>query len=432
MKIALTIPSGRPRVKDVVMAFIHNAALWGYDPAMFSVYLAIDTKMQEKRIEEAESAGNNGKNEFTCVEDFKLPFKDGFRPSRIVYISDEDREYIAEEIVESTGADSKIIKCLFAGRGYSKQRNSALWHALRDGNDFAVCIDDDEAPFIPIKGNNGKLTWENLDFFGPHIKELDSGADITRGPYMGYESPIPADFEDNVPDEILTKLGYALEWGSDIITRRSFFGHMNKVKYLNEGELVVPRKPFLVEYGKYGKHVYTGNIGINLHSAREGKIPIFYSPSNARGEDTIFGMQLRDAVVKEVGAFVFHDPFGAYPKLLEGEFPERLIDIPSTPESTRRFASALMGWLKYAPILIILTSKSENERSARISKMINNIEEPANRMAELFGCPELRECKTILNEYHARVDEHYHELLNVQKEWRNICMMKMASLSSKY
>lgn len=402
MKIALTIPSGRPRVKQVVKSFIENAISYGYNPKDFSVYLSIDTKYQN-----------------TKKEDFKVDKETKSKLNKVEYIFEDERKKLGETIVKKYNTDPKTIKRLFIGRGYSKQRNSALFLAIKDNNDIAICIDDDEAPFIPVKRNNGEIEWRNLDFFGPHIKELISGTDITRGPYMGYQSPVPSDFENDVPEEIRIKLGEALELGSDVIKRKSFFNLMNQIKYLDENEILNPINSFIVEQGDYGKHIYAGNMGINLNSIRSGKIPIFYTPPNARGEDTIFALQLQNVIVKEVNSFIFHDPFDIYPKIFEGEFPENLRSIPVTEATKTRFINALIGWLKYAPILIYLTSENEIEQKRRINEMLNKIEEPTKELAKLFNRDELNDCLKILKKFHRNVNNHQNYLIEVQKEWRN-------------
>ncbi|MFQ5531246.1 MAG: hypothetical protein ACE5ES_01380 [Candidatus Nanoarchaeia archaeon] len=401
MKIALTIPTGRSRVKEVVKAFVENAVLHGCNPKDFSIYLSIDTGFEN-----------------TKLSDFKLDPRVENRVNKVVYISRQKRAQIGRWVAKKCNVDLEIVKNLFVGSGYSKQRNSALFLALKDGNDYAICLDDDEAPFIPIKKENGKICWKNLDFFTPHLKELSTGTDITRGPYMGYLSPIPSDFDRDVPEEIREKLGEALKWGSEIITKYSFFDLINKIKYLSE-EKLIETEAIVIEEGETGKQVLTGNMGINLHSVREGKIPIFYNPPKARGEDAIFAMQLSDLVVKEVKSYIFHDPFKVYPEIFEGKFPEILKRIPLTSDSKQRFANALMGWLKYAPILINLTSNSEEKKQQKIKEMLNKIEEPTQELANLLDLPELKECKKILAKYNRNVEFHYNNLIIVQKEWKN-------------
>lgn len=402
MKIALTIPTGRPRVKQVVKAFIENAIHHGHNIKDFSIYLAIDTKYQD-----------------TNEADFRLDKETEKNVFKTTYISEEDRLKIAEEVIMKFKVTPSIAEQLFMGNGYSKQRNAALLLAIKDGNDFAICIDDDEAPFIPIKNSEGKITWENLDFFGPHIKELKKGTDITRGPYMGYQSPIPSDFEKDVPEEIREKLGDALQLGNDVITRYSFFNLLNQIKYLSEEELKNPSRPFEVKSDINGKHIYAGNMGINLNSVRKGKVPIFFTPPNARGEDTIFALQLMNVVVKEVPSYIFHDPFNIYSSIFEGNFPEFLKAIPVTEDTKLRFANALIGWLKYAPMLITMTSKSEEEKNKKIEEMLAKISDPTKKLALIFHCEAFNECFGILKDYSKNVDHHYDDLISSQVEWRN-------------
>ena len=401
MKIAITIPTGRPGVTNVVKAFMENAIKHGYNPKDFSIYLSIDTEYQK-----------------TKLSDFKLDPRIVKKVRKVTYISNKKRSLIGQEILKASNASPEIIENLFVGRGYSKQRNSALYLAIKDGNDIAICVDDDEAPFIPIKKENGEIYWKNLDFFTPHIKELTSGTDITRGPYMGYQSPIPSDFDKDIPEEIKEKLGEALKWGSEIITKYSFLNLLNQIKYLSEKELE-NKDATIVESGENGKQILTGNIGINLHSVKSGKTPVFYTPPEARGEDAIFALQLQDVVVKEVKAYIFHDPFQIYPEIFEGKFPEILKGIPVTKESKERFSSALTGWLKYAPILIELTSKNKEEKERKMNEMLDKIEEPTQELAELLNLPELKECKSILKKYYKEASNHHNNLRVVQKEWRN-------------
>lgn len=414
MKVALTIPTGRPRVKNVIRAFLDNAISYGYNPNDLSVYLSIDTTYNKKR-----------------TRDFKLSpsLEKQFR--KVVYISPLDRKSLAKRIIDTTGSDSKTIADLFSGRGYSKQRNSALMAALEDNNDIAICIDDDEASAIPVQSENGEITWHNLDFFGPHIVTLTSGADITRGPYTGYLSPIPSDFERDIPGRIRRKLGEALQPGSDVIDRDSFFNLMNKIRYLPESELEKPSRPLEAEETKFGKHIFSGNMGINLNSVRAGRVPIFYTPPDARGEDTLFALQLSDLEVVEVPSYIFHDPFNLYPEVLKGKFPKKLENIPITDKTKERFADALIGWLKYAPMLIQMTSKDSLEREERIKEMLGKIEDPTKKLAEILEYSRLKDSKDVLQHYCDKVLFHYDSLLRAQKVWKNNILPYISGVSVK-
>lgn len=399
-KIAITIPTGRPRVKKVVKAFLDNALLYGYDLKDFSIYLSIDTLYQN-----------------TFVEDFYLDEEISSKVGKIVYITEDKRKQIGDFVNSELDVSFSVVEKIFVGNGYSKQRNSALILAISDHNDIAICLDDDEAPFVPVIKRNGDIEWANLDFFGPHIKELSSGTDITRGPYLGYKSPVPSDFEKDIPEEIRKSLGEALQYGNDVITKNSFFNLMNQIKCLSEEE-VESGKAFVVKHGKHGKHIYAGNMGINLHSVREGKIPIFFTPDNARGEDTIFALQLKKVNVKEVPSYIFHDPFNMYSKIFEGEFPESLRAVPVNKETKERFVAALNGWLKYAPILIVLTSKNEMEKTERIREMILRIPYPTQELAQILDCPELNRSFMVLKESYKKVDKDCDNLSQIQSEWK--------------
>jgi len=401
MKIAITIPTGRPRVKKVVKAFLDNAALYGYDLKEFSVYLSIDTLYQN-----------------TKVEDFYLDKKILEKVGKVEYITEEKRSELGKNIKERFGVSDELIEKFFVGNGYSKQRNSALLFAVKDKNDFAICFDDDESPCVPIKKKDGSVEWKSPDFFGPHLEALSSGTDVTRGLCLGYLSPIPSDFEKNIPEEIRKKLGEALQWGNEIVTSHSFLNLMNKIEYLDEKDLKNSTRPFVVKEGKNGKNILTGNMGINLKSFREGKIPLFYTPPKARGEDTIFALQLSNLEVKEVKSFIFHDPFCLYPGILDGEFPEFLRNIPITSETKDRFADALIGWLKYAPILIYMTSKNKKEKDHRMKEMLSQIGFPTQQLANILECPKINSCEKVLSDYFKDVENHFFELESLQNIWK--------------
>ena len=402
IKIAITIPTGRPKVKKVVKLFLENAKKYGYSLSQFSVYLSIDTEFKNSKL-----------------KDFKLDEDLEKSLNKVEYITSEKRNKLCERLTNDYNINSDLILKLFGGNGYSPQRNSALLFSLMDKNDVAICIDDDEFPILPLKKSDSELEWKELDFFSPHILALTSGTDITRGPYLGYQSPIPSDFEKDVPEHIRKKLGEALAYGSEIITSHSFLNLLNKIKYLSKEELSNPPKPFTVKFGKNGKTILTGNMGINLNSVRKGKIPIFFTPPNARGEDAIFGLQLKNVKVKEVNSYIFHDPFDMYQEIFEGKFPDSLSPVPVTQETTKRFANALIGWLKYAPILIAMTSKDKKSLEKRADEMLKKIKEPTQELARILSCVELLECQDILKKYYIDFEEHFDNLNNSQEIWQN-------------
>lgn len=402
MNIAFAIASGRPHVKKVISCFLDNMQLHGHNPKDFSVYLAIDTKYM-----------NSKESEFILDSNIVSAFK------KVQYIFEKDRDSISVELIEKYAVSESVATALIKGNGYSKQRNSAILQALADNNDAIIFIDDDEVPYIPIKKENGQIIWKNLDFFGSHIDAILRGADVTRGPYMGYQSPVPSDFENNVPAEIRQKLGEALELGSDVITSKSFFNMMNHIQYLNEEEINNPTRPVVVKPGPFGKHIYAGNMGINLNSVRQGKVPAFFTPPNSRGEDTIFALQINHLNVIEVPAYIFHDPFDVYPEILNKKFPSNLKSIPVNSKTIERFRSALEGWLKYAPILLFLKHNDKTLVNKIINKMNDELLEPTNQLSIMLNSPKFAEANSVLRTSMQKLQQDVNMLYLSQWEWNN-------------
>jgi len=143
--------------------------------------------------------------------------------------------------------------------------------------------------------------------------------------------------EKDIPEEIRMKLGEALSYGSEIISSYSFFHLFSNIKNLTKKDIENSPHPYVVEQGKHGKNILTGNMGINLHSVKSGKVPVFHTPPEARGEDAIFALQLKNTEVREVGSFIFHDPFVMYPEMAERKFPEYLKAVPVNTKTKERF-----------------------------------------------------------------------------------------------
>jgi len=398
LKVSLIIPTGRPQVKKVVKSFLDNAEYHGYDLKNFSVYLAIDTSFQDAKL-----------------KDFMFDESIEKKISRVVYISEEDRVELSKKF-KGSDCNEKFLNLIFSNYGHSRQRNSALFCAAIDGNDVAIGIDDDESPCIPVKDGK-KIKWKNMDFFTPHLKELIQGCDITSGSYTGYISPIPSNLSEKVPENIRKNLGKAFSYGNDVTNENTFIGEINKPILLDSKD--IDKFPYDVVKGKYGKHLYGGNMGINLHSLKKGRIPVFYTAPGSRGDDSIFAFHLRETSVKKVGSFIFHDPFSKYSCVFDKKFPNKLEDIRLDEGTLKRFARCIIGRLKYAPLLIHLSSKDVTEREELMIKMIALIEKSTGEMALALDCPELNNCTNILLEFSSEVDQHYSDLTNVQSEWKN-------------
>lgn len=199
--------------------------------------------------------------------------------------------------------------------GYASARNAPLLLAMRDGHDVGIFVDDD---VHPLGG-----------FLRSHLDGFEAGADVTRGGYLGHAAPL-VDLSPLLGPECRAALGLALSLGNEVLAADC----LTAAPAVGTGALSELHR---------GLVVYGGNVGISLAALAEGRIPPFFCPPGARGEDTFFGLRLAGAAVSEVSP-VFHDPFG-----LGRDAPAA---VPPTPAHLRRFAGAVRGWVRYAPLWV--------------------------------------------------------------------------------
>lgn len=199
--------------------------------------------------------------------------------------------------------------------GYASARNAPLLAAMRDGHDVAVFVDDDVHP--------------GRGFLRSHLDGLAGGADVTRGGYVGHAAPL-VDLSSLVDRRCLGDLGRALALGNEVLPADC----LTAAPAFGTGALPDLRR---------GLVVYGGNVGISLAALAAGRIPPFFCPPGARGEDTFFGLRLAGAAVTGA-APVRHDPFR-----LGRAAPAA---VPPTPAHLRRFAGAVRGWVRYAPLWV--------------------------------------------------------------------------------
>lgn len=208
---------------------------------------------------------------------------------------------------------------LLVAPGYASARNAPLLAALRDGHDVAVFVDDDVHPRSAGAGG----------FLRSHLDGLASGADVTRGGYLGHAAPL-ADLAALLAPGCRAALGLALSLGNEVLPADC----LTAPPVHATAALPALRR---------GLVVYGGNVGISLAALAAGRIPPFFCPPGARGEDTFFGLRLAGAAVAGA-APVVHDPF----RLGDGA-PAA---VPPTPAHLHRSAGAVRGWVRYAPLWV--------------------------------------------------------------------------------
>jgi hypothetical protein len=405
MRVALIIPTIRPKAKAIVTQFIANATSHGIATKGLSVYFSIDLIGSTK------------------CEDFYLDDDTKKKLHSVHYVDVYTRQTIAQTIVHHGLLDEEFLNQSFVQRGYAAARNAALFQALLDGNDFAINIDDDVVPVANFRDHDGTLGWLRINFFHIHLKALSEGADVTRGPYLGYPSPV-VDLAAILPFHYRKRLGIALSLGCeilhpDILTCRSH------LRYATTHDLHCSSHYFSDECMRKTTIVYGGNLGINLHSVREGKLPLFFNPPGARGEDSFFGRCLDAKVrVSSIPAYVFHDPFGLNPELLGGRTPLALLPIvPATNKNLKRFAEALTGWIKYAPLWIYTQHADQEKRNETLHALILLLTDTSALLKEQLN---MASPVQLLKTYIERAQKDYDAMIRTNDAWQKMMKTCMA------
>lgn len=281
MRVALIMPTVRPHAGRVAEEFLDDARAGGIGHV--SLYFSTDAPLMagEPRI----GAGH-------AVD--------------VHHVDAADRAVLGS---------GELAGRLLVAPGYASARNAPLLQALRDGNDVAVFVDDDAHP--------------RPGFLRSHLDGLGAGAAVTRGGYLGHAAPL-VDLRGLLGPGCRAALGRALSLGNEVLPADC----LTAVPAFASSALPGLRR---------GLVVYGGNVGISLAALAEGRIPPFFCPPGARGEDTFFGLRLAGAAVA-LAAPVVHDPFR-----LGRHAPAA---VPPTPAHLRRFAAAVRGWVRYAPLWV--------------------------------------------------------------------------------
>lgn len=279
----------------------------------------------------------------------------------------------------------QLAERLLVRPGYASARNAPLLLAMRDGHDAAVFIDDDVHP--------------DTGFLRSHLDGLAAGADVTRGGYLGHGAPL-ADLSSLLGPACRAALGRALSLGNEVLPADCLCAAPG----FATASLPAVGRGFVV---------YGGNVGISLAALAAGRIPPFQCPPGARGEDTFFGARLRGrARVEACAAPVFHDPFG-----LGRGAPAA---VPPTPAHLRRFAGAVRGWVRYAPLWV----RTQHDDPAEILGEIGAI------YAEHTPCLESLGLGDIPGEFAlavTAVESEYALLEAADVAWRSVIVPRFAA-----
>lgn len=355
--------------------------------------------------------------QYTTRIDFYGIIPNVYKDLTIKYITPEDIEEEKKKILAKENYSKSDIN-LFFGHGHAKGRNSLMYFALKDKMDYLLFWDDDEYPVACIKDENtNEIIWKEQDNIAMHLKYIQN-ADVTIGYHCGYISPIPyVELNSDIDEEKFKCYIEAL--GNDIISWDSIkekFIEANGITYADEN-IANGNGSYEIKQDGAGKWVSGSTLCLNLKHIQ--KIPAFYNPEGARGEDTFFSTGLVDSKVIKVPVYHFHDGFLKYTNIARRKYPKVLRKIKSSEEQIEeRFYKASRGWIKYKPLFEYITNNNNYKES--IKNTYKKLEDSLPELNKLFNNSNFNILLRDLEEYDQNVKKHYDEYIQTNQIWNRL------------
>lgn len=346
--------------------------------------------------------------QYAIRDDFYNIVTDAYKNIKIKYITPENIEEEKKKIISRHNFTKEEVE-LFLGNGHAKGRNTIMYYALKWKMDYLLFWDDDEYPVATVNEENN-LLWIPQDNILRHLEHIDK-ADVTIGYHCGYISPIPyVEFEEEIDEEDFKDYIEAIS--NELISWETI-----KQKMEDDNGVTYADKQIAEGKGLYelqNKWVAGSTLCLNLDHI--DKIPAFYNPPLARGEDTFFSTLLKDAKVLKVPVYHFHDGFLKYSSITKGKYPKRLRKIKVEEENIEtRFLKASKGWIKYKPLLMYIENKDTYKKN--IKETIEKLEKSTPKINELFESTSFTELVKDLKEYDRNVEKHYSEYIKTNEIW---------------
>ncbi len=352
----------------------------------------------------------------TKVEDYYQILPEAKNNIRIKYVDEECIKEEKEKLINENGLERNEIDLLF-GKGYAKSRNAIMYFALKDSIDYLMFWDDDEYPLANIRNDNKEIEWVKQDNLLAHLNNIEN-AEVTMGYRCGIMSPIPyVEFKSQEQEEdfkmyIDAISNEAVSW-EKIKTRLK---NDNMITYA-EPEILESNEAVKMEGVGIDNWLLASGICINLQQI--DKIPAFYNPPNARGEDAFFSTWLRNERVLRVPTYHFHDGFLKYTELMDKKYPKKLKKAGNNDIGVeKRFLQASIGWMKYKPLLIYITDREiYNQRLEIIRK---KLEYSIPKMNEIFKSVDFSILLKELDNYNMSVEKDYDEYIKTNEVWKKV------------
>ena len=331
------------------------------------------------------------------------------------FITPEDIELEKQRLINKKELTQEEAD-LFFGNGHARGRNSLMYFACMNNMDYLLFWDDDEYPVACIQ--EGKdIIWTKQENINAHLRNIDN-ANVTIGYHCGYISPIPyVDFGTDITEDEFRRFIEVVS--NDIVS----WEKIKKTIQVNNG-ITYADKDIASEKGLYeiekqgaGKWVAGSTLCLNLHNL--DKIPAFYNPMNARGEDTFFSTMLDDSTVLKIPVYHFHDGFLQYSQIMLERFPKVFEKaVNSDYANGTRFFNVSIGWVRYKPLLMYISDKEHYKEN--IKEVFKNLEACIPAMNKVFKNFDFNILLKELKEYSDRVELDYQDYLRTNDIWNRL------------
>ena len=224
-------------------------------------------------------------------EDFYKILPEVHKDIKIVHITpklieEQKSGLVKEKIITMDEAN------LFFGYGYAKARNTLLYNAVINGIDYFLYWDDDEYPVACIKNNtNENIKWKAQNNILGHLENIEN-ADITFGHRCGYNSPLPyMELKNPFHERRIKSFIEAVK--NEFMTWKDVKEYLSKNDGIAYADEELMKKKTVSEIQIQGTHKRILGSPLCLNLKHLEKIPAFYNPEGARGEDAFFSLLLK-------------------------------------------------------------------------------------------------------------------------------------------
>lgn len=401
IKFGIGFVTGRANVCDVINNYYKDMLRQvgkSTQRICLTIFIAYDTQYQH-----------------TLKKDFYKITRECFNQINIVYITPSMVAREKRKLMNVFSLKEENIRLLF-GNGHAQGRNIVMYYALVYKMDYLLFWDDDEYPVACIEKQNN-ITWVRQNNIFSHIAAMKY-ADVSVGYHCGYISPIPCfALKKGLTESALKRFISAI--GNEIVNWDNVKARMQKTNGVTFADPSVIKDRSVREIHASGGAKWVAGSTLCLNLQHVQKIPVFYNPPRARGEDTFFSLQLNALKVVRVPVYHFHDGFLTCRKIMKGIYPKQLGKIQMDKNRIKkRFFSAALGWLRYKPLFTYLTNYRSYD--AVIQETTINLKRSHEGMSTIFGQRDFEYLIQTFAQYSADVCKHYKEYVIANRIWNRI------------